>query len=841
MIQDIRYALRRLWASPVFTLFAVITLALGIGVTTAIYSAVYALVLRQDSIKDIDRVVNIYHRQPDPTGWQSEMLFSWPDFQDLRVQQSHFISMTGWSQFGGPIVDGNDSEVIRGEKVDGSYFTVVEAQPVLGRLLQDADDETGAPAVAVISHAFWQRWFRGDPTIIGHRIRIGNQIFEVVGVVEPRFRGVASPNLMPTPVWIPIAATTGTYVRERSRDNRNEGMVFVKGRLKPGSTIDDARKEIAVIAAKLDVRAPMVFNRALGAFRMLGGRKWIVTPATSVQQYQTLDNFAVSLGAALMAGVGLVLLVACTNLANLMMARASARRHEFAVRLALGGSRWRLIREQLIEGCLIAAAGGFAGMLVARFVMVLLSGSFHLAPGIFVEVTPAFNASVALVGIGAAGLTLLVFSLLPAFHTTRIGVGHALRADGATSSQRWRGRRFLITAQVIVSTIFVTIAFLCAQQIYAVASLDLGVDLDRIATAQVNSIYSRFDEQRMRFVMNTALENIRGKVGVERVALASSIPLRGGDSVTIKVPGRRAGAHLIIGTPEMFEVFGTRLKRGRLFNDQDASTMAPVAVISEVTAARMFEGLDPLGRQIQIEQVIRYPIPGGPPEIRTNDVVTVVGVVADPNERALNDLNRPESRAFIRTGDVFRPWSQAYLPNFSIVVRSAGDPSRLVDTVRQGIRDAASDAVVDYAGTGLAIVGAANVMPKAVGSIAALLGGFALMLSLVGLYGVLAHMVAGRTREMGVRIALGADRRRIAAMIVLQGLEPVIVGLVLGLIVGAGARSAFQGLIVQYFPAFDPLVFALVPIPFAIAATVACYLPARRAARVDPLVALRDL
>jgi len=264
-------------------------------------------------------------------------------------------------------------------------------------------------------------------------------------------------------------------------------------------------------------------------------------------------------------------------------------------------------------------------------------------------------------------------------------------------------------------------------------------------------------------------------------------------------------------------------------------------VISEVTAARMFEGLDPLGRQIQIEQVIRYPIPGGPPEIRTNDVVTVVGVVADPNERALNDLNRPESRAFIRTGDVFRPWSQAYLPNFSIVVRSAGDPSRLVDTVRQGIRDAASDAVVDYAGTGLAIVGAANVMPKAVGSIAALLGGFALMLSLVGLYGVLAHMVAGRTREMGVRIALGADRRRIAAMIVLQGLEPVIVGLVLGLIVGAGARSAFQGLIVQYFPAFDPLVFALVPIPFAIAATVACYLPARRAARVDPLVALRDL
>jgi len=830
---DARYALRRLRRNPGFTIFAILTLALGIGATTAVYSAVYSIVLRPHGIRDVDEVVNIYHKKPPGSG--PMLWLSWPDYQDLQKQQTQFSHITAWATFRNAVIGPGPAERIVGEMVGGEYFEVLRVRTQMGRPLQPADDRPDAPAVVVISHSFWQRWFGGDPSVIGRRLRIGDELFEIVGVTEAGFRGVNLPSLLPTPMWIPLSAglRLDPSMTRRMAD-REARSYSVKARLKPGHSLRDARGEVSMIANKLDAAAPI--GQGLDKRYPIHSRSrpWFVMPAGDIYLNEQADIVVVPLAIAVIAAVGLVLLVACTNLTNLVLAHASGRRQEIAVRLALGASRGRLIQEQLVEGCLIASAGAFLSLLVSRILMIVLSAPVHLAPGLVAQLSPEYNGSVIAVVIASTVLTILMVSLLPALRSTR-RVDAALKTNAATTAPRWRGRRSLISAQVMVSAILIMLAALCIQQIQLMARQDFGVDLDRFAGVQVDLKLSRYDEARSRLFSDQVLEEVQKQVGVESVALASAVPLGqsrnlylGTDAMPIVGERFMGVAYGITGTPEMFKVFGIDFIRGRVFDARDAAGAPPVAIVSERAAQRLFGSSDVLGRQFQVKSQ-RSVEDVAEPLIRS---LTIIGVVADPNSLALGRRDN---------GYVFTPWQQDYNRSITVLARTAGDPAAMLQPLKSAVQKIDPNAVIFDAGTGAVLANATNLTPKIMGSIAGLLGGFALVLSLVGLYGVLSQLVAGRIREIGVRLALGADRRRITMMILWDGLYPVISGLVAGIAIGIGFRMLMQPLVAQFFPALDPVILLIVPIAFLTAAFFACYLPARRAAGVDPLDALRDL
>jgi len=830
--QDLRLGMRHLRAAPAFTMFAVVTLALGIGATTAIYSVVHAVVLQPHGLRDPERVVNIYHRRPP--GSLPMIGISLPDFRDLQAQQTQFSHVTAWWRFREPVVANGRAELLMGEVVSGGYFDVVGARPSQGRLLQPSDDEPGSEDAIVISDRFWKSWFESDEAVVGRVMRIRGRPFRIIGVVEPGFRGVDIPNLVPTNLWMPLAAEMRLDPRFAERlEQRTSRALLVKGRLSVGSTVETAQTEVTAIAGRLDSAeaTSLALRDRQGDGRYT--RQWFVMPSTEMRVHESVDFVAMPLAATLMLAVGLVLLVACTNLTNLMLARAAGRQHDMAIRLALGASRWRLIREQLVEGSVMAIAGALAGMVFARWLMTVLSTPIPLVPGVVMQAVPRFNTPVVVAAIGATALTVVVFGLLPALRTVRTDVRGSLAGDSTAAPVRWRGRSWLIASQVMVSTILVALAALSVQQIRATASGDLGVDLDRVAAVQVEVGGSQLSETQARGVLDQALQQARRLPGVTHAALATDVPL-GNGSVGISLstvggpPEEKAGlgvADQIVGSPDMFKTLGVNLIAGRLLTDTDSSSAEQVAVVTSMVARQLFGREDGVGEFMTVTR--RSPsntATGEPNQVR------IVGVVEDL-----------QSGGTYRRSIVYKSWLQGLGPVMSVIVRTNGDPGRLVEPLRRVVRQTAPDLAIRTAGTGLSLASLDNLTPKVVGALAGLLGGFALVLSLVGLFGVLSHVVVGRTREIAIRLALGAEAGRIVRGVIRQGLWPVLGGVAVGLVFGAIARLVMPRMPTGVIPAFDPIVLLMVPPAFLLAGLVACYLPARRAARVDPNVALRNL
>ena len=392
---DVIHAWRRLRSAPVFTLFSVLTLALGIGATTAIYSVVYAAVLRPPDIRDINRVANLYHADPRRGGSGPTVSLARADFEDYRAVQTSFEFLAAWQAFRLPLAAEGSAEWVMGESVGGEYFSVVGIQPALGRLIQPADDKPNAPRVIVLSDALWRRHFVADPTVVGRVVKLGGETFEIIGVAPPAFRGVNMPNVLPTAAWIPLSAAPVSDAGDLT--DRERRTVFVKGRLRAGTSIDQARAEVQAIAHRLDLAYP-IGSDLDWRFRTPAStsRPWALLPAASVKVHESVDRVAGPLATTIMVVVALVLLVACTNVANLVLARGTARRHETAVRLALGATRWRLVRAQIIEAGLLSLAGGAGAFAVARLLMArVLSGELRLAPALTVQFTPAMNLPVA--------------------------------------------------------------------------------------------------------------------------------------------------------------------------------------------------------------------------------------------------------------------------------------------------------------------------------------------------------------------------------------------------------------------------------------------------------------
>jgi putative ABC transport system permease protein len=839
MRHDLSFAIRRLLQAPAFTVFAVVTLALGIGATTAIYSVIYAVMLRPMDVPEADRLVNIYHSPL--TGVAGASLptigFSLPDYQDLRSNQTSFSALSAWWRFREVVVASGVGAVVTGEIVGGDYFSMLGVMPLSGRLIRPEDDRPGAPPVVVISEDFWRRHFGADPGAVGRTVKIRDGVFEVIGVAPAQFRGVDIPNLMATPMWIPLSS--GVDFPESGPEiaqDRGRRWLLVKARLKPGVSFDHAAAEVAAIAAGVDAATPLPPDDSPQSRNQPGTptRRWTVIPTTDILLHESVQAVAAPMAWTAMVAVGLVLMVACTNLANLLLARSAGRRHDTAVRLAMGASRARLLREQLVESATLAVAGALGAALVARGVMTWLTAEISVGRAFVMNITPVVHPSVLAVAAAATLLSLLVFGVMPAFASTRVDVRELLARDTAGSTPRWRGRRVLIAGQVAVSVLLVAVAALCVGQIRAAAHHDFGMDLDRVAIVQLDFAKQTYDEPRARQTADTLAAEARLLPGVQAVALSSSLP-SGADGPRVGIASAEVGlssnprawlvARQVIGSPEIFQVLGVRLLRGRGFMPADSSSAPRVAVISQATAKRVFGDSDPLGRRI----VMR----GGRAAGKSADPDTrlVVGISADVDTGPINRFS---------AGVVFVPFAQRYEPTMSVVAR-AGEPASLVGSLRSMTARVDPELAIIDAGTGVSLAGSTNLMIQVMAGLSGLLGMLALILAMAGLNGVLSHVVAGRTREVGLRIALGADHRRIIRTILLDGASPVVAGIVFGLTLGAIVRLAMRPLFVRLLPAMDVAVLAIIPVLFVASALVACYLPARRAARVDPNVALRHL
>ncbi len=826
MMTDLEGAFRRLRGSPLFAVFGVVTLALGIGATTGIYSVVRAVLGPPPGVRNVDRILNVYG---NPFGGNpASSGFSWPDYQDLRARQTVFDQMTAWSFLGVAYSANGQTGTSTGEIVGGEYFTLLGVKPMRGRLLQPADDRPEAPPAVVISHSTWQRMYAGAEDVIGTTMKVNGHAFQVVGVASAEFRGLFNNGLVPTAMWVPIASAAQVYRRNvlsmLDPHDRDARFLFAKGILKSNRTVADARAELAVLGQQLDAAYPL--GRDLSPAersRSERVRRWTIRPMAEVTVDETTAGFASPLMAALMLAVGIVFLIACTNLANLALARGSGRQQELAVRLALGASRWRLVRESLTESLILAVVGGLLGVGVARVLIALLSGELAISgTAAVLQLDPHLDLNVLLATAAATGLALIVAGLGPALQSTRVGIRSALAADGSQAGAlRWRGRRYLITAQVTVSVTLLAIAALAVTQLRSIQQQDPGFALNELAVATIDFEAQGYDDVRIERIVDAFAGQMSKRQEAAGVTVASGLPVGPSSfrygSITVADGAKPRFARIIAGGPNFVPTLGMTITRGRAWDARDSSE-APVAVIDELIARTLFGTTDVVGRTIELQE-------GGLP-VQTE---TVIGVAADAGT----------SSAPGRGGTVYVPFKRDYGKSIMLVARARHDPEELAGIVRETLRRIDPD-LVSRAGTGPAIVGSNSQFFEITAAAASLFGAFAWVLALVGLYGVLTHLVLRRRREIGVRVALGASRGDITRMILGQGLSPVVLGVVAGLAFGALVRMALKTQFLRLVPAMDVVLLVAVPAVFIAAAFLACYLPARRAASVDPNIALRQ-
>jgi predicted permease len=833
--RDVRHAWRRLCATPVFALFTALTLALGIGATTAVYSIVRGVLGPTPGVAHIESIVNVYHT---PRGSVPMVAMSYGDYLDFRARQTTLQEVTAWCFFRQAFVANGQAETAFGEAVGGEYFQLLGVIAEMGRTLQPADDRPGAPPVVVISHGVWQRLFGGAPDIVGRLIKMNGHNYEIVGVAPVAFNGLFNNGMVPSAMWVPLASVPllpkealGYTLDPNQRSHR---WLMVKGRLKPGRILSEVAAEVTSIAKQLDAAYP-IGQDLDRRYRMpyAISRPWAVRRAVDVHVNETADVVVGPMAWTIMGAAVLVLLVACTNIANLMLARGAARRHELAVRLALGAPRWRLVREILVESTILASAGGIAGLGIARWLLFILGNDLAVGTNISLHLVPQLDPWVIAMSAAATLLTLVVTGLVPALQSTRADLRAALATDGShTAHSRWRGRRILISAQVAVSVILLSLTALCTSQLWQQSRLDSGIDLEHLALAQVDFAMQGYEEARVRQIVDATLRQMARRPGVDAVAASSGLPV----GLGVTTPGcvvrtldesRRSGAELVAATPGIFKTLGVAIRRGRAFNETDTQSASPVIVVNEVTARALFDTPDVLGRRLGLKRAqwvgeSEHPV----------ETMTIVGVAADSDAGSVGRRDR---------GVVYLPFAQHYEGRLILAARASGDPRNLIGALRQALRSVDPGVAVTQAGTGLAVAGPSSVFLQVTAGLAGVLGSLALVLALAGLYGVLSHVVARRTWEIGVRVALGAGRMKILGMVLRDGLVPVGCGIGAGLMAGIMARMLLRLFFIQLLPALDPGVLTVVPVLMLLAGIVACYLPARRAARVDPNIALKEL
>lgn len=805
--QDIRYGVRAFVRQPAFTAVAVLTIALGIGANTAIFAYVDALLLRPPQVPEPERVVRLY----GATESRRFDIFSHANFTDIRDRATSFTALAAHQLTSASLSTGDEAESIQVELVSGTYFQVMGARPLLGRVLQPADDVTrGAHPVMVISHGLWTRRFGSSPDILNRTVYVNSHPFTVVGVAPPEFRGTY--DALQTDLWAPMMMYEQVRSRGQNIAHRGWGWLYATGRLKPGVALATAQAEIDQIAAQLAAEYP----------RSNDGVGFALYPAGALPEQFRDGATKVLAGFAVM--VGLVLLVACANIAGMLLARVVGRRREIAVRLSLGATRGRLVRQWLTESLLLSAAAGVVSLVVALWMADALlwlrppdSGWQEFAPSIRLDWTLlAFT-------FGVTVATGLFFGLTPAWQAGRTDVGAATKDESSSGWSRSRLRSTFVVAQVAVSMVVLLAGGLLLRSLRTAQSFDPGFDSDRLALARVDLRRHGYDEARGRVFWSSLVERLQSAPGVESVALANVVPL-GGETERIGLlidghqpPPERGyfSTDFNLASENYFATMGIPLVRGRSFSAQDVQPGAPaVAVINETMARRYWSLDDAVGKSVRLA--------GGP------RIAEVVGVVRDVKYASLGEEPRPY---------IYFPAGQNYSAALTVHVRAAS-PAAVLETIRGEIKSLDPKLAL----AGLMTFTEMRRLPLfpqfLMATVASAFALLALALAAVGVYGLMVYMVMQRTREFGVRMALGARPADVLRMVMKQGLVLLLLGTAVGAVAGAGAAQLMKGALVGVGP-FDPQAFAAAGGLLLLVTLAACWIPARRATRVDPITALR--
>jgi predicted permease len=810
-IQDTRYALRLLRRSPLFAATAALSLAIGIGANTTIFSVASALLLRPPpGVHDPARLVDVGRTQ----GGSGFDTVSYPNYQDIRDRVTTLSSLYAYElephamSLGG----GDGAERVYGVLASGNYFDVLGSRAVHGRLLRPDDDVSGS-RVAVISHDLWERRFDGDPAIVGRSIALNAIPVTIVGVAPRGFQGTT---LLRSDVWVPIGATGDIRPPADARllTSRRSVWLVMGGRLSANATVAQARAELASIGAALEREFPDI-NR---------GKSYTAEPSAQLPGRVGIVAGFIGL---LMAIVSLVLLIACVNIAGMLLARAAARRREIAVRLAIGAARGRLVRQLLTETAVLFAVGGAAGLVLSKWLTALLLG---VLPQLPFPVTLGVTTDWRVVGFAivvslAAGV---LAGLAPALQASRDDLVPALRSEGLDGGgSRLRLRNAFVVGQIAMSLLLIVVAGLFLRSLGNAARTAPGFDQTNVDVIQVDLSLARYEGVRAAAFMRELVTRTRALPGVVDATAANDLPLDGGrfGLGALTVPGIQppAGrtdfpADWTVVEPGFFSTLRIPILRGRDFDETDTPQSAPVIIVNNAFAERIWPGQDPVGRQLQLEGGVG----------NTISQLTIVGVAADARMISLGTAPEPF---------VFVPMSQQTRVRTALLVRSNG--RTVIPDVRALLRQMDPNLPVISA-MPLSEVTAIGIVPQRVAaSVAGSLGVVGLLLAAIGVYGVTSYAVSRRTREIGIRVALGADRGRVLRLVLRQGLVLAAIGVGIGIAIAAAGTRLLESLLFGV-TGLDPMTFGLACVIFAVVTLLASYIPARRATRVSPMAALRN-
>jgi macrolide transport system ATP-binding/permease protein len=792
---------------PGLTAVAVLSLALGIGVNSTIFSLVNAVLLRPLPVEQPDRLVRLYAATADAPG---SIRISYPDYADYRDQNEVFSELAGVSLAAISLSADNQTEQLLGEIVSGNYFSALGVRAAFGRTFISEEDRADREPVAVISYGLWQRRFAADPDLIGKIMYLNGSAFTIVGVAAKDYKGTFAGAFID--VWVPINQST-VWLGPGWRADRSKPALHAIGRLKPGISAEQASAGMAALSSQLEQSYPET-NR---------GKSIELGPATLVHgnRRKAISGFLTII----MAMVALVLLIACANVANLMLTRTLGRRRELAIRMALGATRGRLIRHLLTESVLLSLLGGAAGLVAAVWATDLLA-TFNPIPTVPLQFDLSFDGRVLGFTLFVSILTGVIFGLAPALRASRWNLSTVLKDEAgslAGHEHKSRLRSFLVVAQVAVSVLLLISAGLFLKSLQRAQAISPGFDPDNAIAMDIDLKPKGLSPLEGKRLYRNLIERVEAMQGAQSVSLADLAPLDIATSTTsVKIEGhepspgqsaiRVSSNHVSSG---YFQTLRIPLLAGRDFNERDDEEAPRVLIINETMARRYWPGEDAIGRQVRLADDM--------------SPVEIIGVARDVKYRTLGE----DSAAH-----VYLPFLQNYESSMTLLVRTAGDPKPMLGAVQGELQAVDKDVQGFFARTLIEHMGFSLLPSRLAAALLSVFGLLALVLAVIGIYGVLSYVVSQRTREIGIRLALGARSRDVFKLVVVRGMIPVFIGLIAGIAIALAVTRIFSSLLFGV-SATDPLTFVAVSLILSAVALIACYIPARRATKVDAMIALR--
>src|SRR5688572_28529644 len=804
LIKDLRYGIRMLAKAPAFTIIAVLSLALGIGVNTTVFSLMDAVMLRSLPVKNPDQIVEVATGEP---GGIPHTDFSYPLYAGLRDNNQSLSGLLAYSNTNFGLAAGDKTERIRGELVSSNYFSVLGVQPAIGSAFASPDEAPGAPRAAVISDALWTRFLNRDPSVLNKTISLNGRKFSVVGVAPANFSGLMRG--MQTDVWVTLPHNVDFENSPKLLTSENLSWLALAGRLKPGVTIEQAQSQLTALLPGV---SPQV--KESGKFGVL-----LTKSAEGNTAYVADLAHPVTL---LFLAVALILAIACANVASLLLARARTRGKEIGVRLALGSTRARIVRQLMTESLLLSIAGGAIGLLLAFWTSGLVSGLLsNTDEALSLDVAP--NSRVLIFTLVASVLTVFLFGVIPAMKASRVDLVPTLKdADSITPVFR-RGpslQSFLVVTQVALSLILLAGAGLFVRSLWKLQGIDKGFTGGNVMGFSLNMGLQGYDKSRGAGFYAAAVEDLSSVPGIESVTLASSLPataggrnMQLGPNETRPAVNEKVSIDIVSVAPRFFETTGLSLLRGRDFRRIDSDKSAKVMIVNETMARKFWPQADPVGQSFQ----------------EGEDTYEVVGVARDTKYRHLRET--PAMTMYL-------PLTQAYVPTMNLLIRTPADPTSFVAPVQNRLRSIEPAITIYNVRTLLEHVGRSLYIERMESIILGTLGLLALILTAIGVYGVVTYSVTRRTRELGIRMALGAQRRDVFKLVLRKGLILVVWGSAIGLLACYWLSRLISNQLYGVSPN-DPATLISVAVLLGAVALLASYIPARRATKVDPLVALR--